>query len=246
MIVKYPRTPHLFGTVSDDKHLGKTMSELMVTDLSLIVEEKLDGTQVGIQFDSDGKMILQSRGSEITEGGHPQFNVFKKWCAVKRSVFEERLANRYLMFGEWLYAKHSIHYRALTHYFFEYDIYDKFKDEFLSLNRRMAILDGSGVESVPIVLRGPTCLLRLKHLIGPSRYRSSFHNPVTHSNYNIMEGLYLRTESDGRVTGRAKFVRPEFIDKAANDEHWSKQKMEPNVLADGVDIWGERDFCRAT
>jgi hypothetical protein len=28
-----------------------------------------------------------------------------------------------------------------------------------------------------------------------------------------MEGIYLRTEADGFVTGRAKLVRPEFVEK---------------------------------
>src|SRR5436190_17010836 len=46
--LKYPRTPHLFGSkgTDDDKHLGREESEL--ANPSLIVEEKLDGTNVGI------------------------------------------------------------------------------------------------------------------------------------------------------------------------------------------------------
>ena len=39
--------------------------------------EKLDGTNVGIHFTSLGRMILQCRGHEITEGMHPQFDLFK-------------------------------------------------------------------------------------------------------------------------------------------------------------------------
>src|SRR5206468_4684158 len=48
--VKYPRTPHLFGSkgTDDDKHLGREESEAFIKDASLIVEEKLDGTNVGI------------------------------------------------------------------------------------------------------------------------------------------------------------------------------------------------------
>jgi hypothetical protein len=48
--VKYPRTPHLFGSkgTDDDKHLGPEESKAFIADSSLIVEEKLDGTNVGI------------------------------------------------------------------------------------------------------------------------------------------------------------------------------------------------------
>ena len=65
--VKYPRTPHLFGSrgTSDDKHLGERESTQFLDDESLIVEEKIDGTDVGIRF-ADG----QCRGHLITEGMH--------------------------------------------------------------------------------------------------------------------------------------------------------------------------------
>ena len=50
--IKYPRTPHLFGSTGtdDDRHLGRTESEAFIADSSLIVEQKLDGTNVGIRL----------------------------------------------------------------------------------------------------------------------------------------------------------------------------------------------------
>lgn len=41
--IKYPRTPHLFGSkgTDDDKHLGEVESMNVLSDDSLIVEEKL-------------------------------------------------------------------------------------------------------------------------------------------------------------------------------------------------------------
>ena len=48
---------------------------------------------------------------------------------------------------------------------------------------------------------------QLYALIGPSRFDSVFENPLTGRRDNLMEGLYLRTEAVGRVTGRAKIVR---------------------------------------
>ena len=68
--IKYPRTPHLFGSkgTDDDKHLSRQEFEGLIADPSLIVEEKIDGTNVGIHFTSGGRMVLQCRGREITEG----------------------------------------------------------------------------------------------------------------------------------------------------------------------------------
>jgi hypothetical protein len=52
-----------------------------------------------------------------------------------------------------------------------------------------------------------------------------------------MEGLYLRTEADDKVSGRAKFVRPEFVEKVKQSTHWQHQAMVPNLLKEGADIW---------
>jgi hypothetical protein len=236
---KYPRTPHLFGSrgADDDKHLGQTESLRMLADSSLIVEEKLDGTNVGIHFTSDGRLVLQCRGHEITPGMHPQYDLFKQWTMGKRPMLELMLEDRMLLFGEWLYARHSVHYRRLPHYFFEFDIYDKQKELFLDLGSRLAMLEGTGLPTVPVVDRGAMSAQELQRLIGPSRFDSAFENPLTGRTDNLMEGLYLRTEADGRVTGRAKFVRPEFVERVKLSEHWQHEALVPNLLMEGAELW---------
>ncbi len=237
--VKYPRTPHLFGSkgTDDDKYMNEADSRRFIADESLIVEEKIDGTNAGIHFTSGGQMVLQCRGHLITEGMHPQYDLFKQWTMVKRSVLEERLESRFILFGEWMYARHSLHYRKLPHYFFEFDVYDKEDEAFLSLERRLALLDGTGIQTVPVVHTGAVTRDQLGKLIGPSRFDSQFENPVTKRVDYLMEGLYLRTEAAGAVTGRAKFVRHEFVEKVKQSEHWQHQAMVPNLLKDGADIW---------
>ena len=237
--VKYPRTPHLFGSkgTDDDKHLSEAESNRFIADDSLIAEEKLDGTNVGIHFSNEGEMVLQCRGHLITQGMHPQYDLFKQWATVKRYVLEERLGTRFILFGEWLYARHSIHYRQLSHYFFEFDVYDKEAEGFLDLERRLSLFDGAGIETVPVLHSGALKRSELEALIGSSRFDSQFENPATKRTDNLMEGLYLRTEADGIVTGRAKFVRFEFVEKIKQSTHWQHQTMVPNELADGVDIW---------
>lgn len=237
--VKYPRTPHLFGSkgTDDDKHLGQRESEEFVRDPSLLVEEKVDGTNVGIHFTSSGRMVLQCRGHEIGEGMHPQYDLFKQWVAVKRPVLETMLERRYILFGEWLYARHTIHYRNLPHYFFEFDIYDKEEEAFLDWETRMILLNDTGIETVPIVHRGASTQEKLLKLIGPSAFDAAFENPLTGKVDHRMEGLYLRIEKEGRAIGRAKIVRPEFVEKIKQSEHWQHQKMIPNELAEGANIW---------
>jgi hypothetical protein len=193
---------------------------------------------VGIHFTSAGRLVLQCRGHEITEGMHPQYDLFKQWTSVKRPVLEAMLGSRFILYGEWMYAKHSVHYRALPHFFFEFDLYDKDAARFLDLVTRLRMLDGTGLHTVPVLHRGPATADTLRALIGPSAFDSAFDNPATGITDHLMEGLYARTEAGGFVTGRAKMVRPEFVEKVKQSEHWQHQAMVPNQLAVGVDIWG--------
>jgi len=236
--VKYPRTPHLFGSrgTSDDKHLGERESMQFLDDDSLIIEEKIDGTNVGIHF-SDGQLMLQCRGHLISEGMHCQYDLFKQWTVVKQNLLQERLGEQFILYGEWMYAKHSIYYCELPHYFFEFDIYDKQAGNFLTSEKRMALLDGSKIEAVPILHRGKMERSDLEGLIQSSAFGAEFDNPMTGRKDDLSEGLYLRTESETRVTGRAKLVRPEFVEKIKQSVHWQQQIMTPNKLAGNVDIW---------
>ncbi|QDV52263.1 RNA ligase family protein [Gimesia fumaroli] len=237
--VKYPRTPHLFGSTgtADDKRLGAQESERFIADPSLIVEEKIDGTNVGLHFSQSGELVLQCRGHLINEGMHPQYDLFKQWAVVKRSDLERMLEDRFILFGEWVYARHSIHYRSLPHYFFEFDIYDKIQQVFLSLPRRLELLAGTGIETVPVIHQGAITRKTLETLIGDSAFDSAFENPMTNRTDSLMEGVYLRTETTKAVTGRAKFVRPEFVEKIKQSSHWQHQVMVPNLLSQQADIW---------
>jgi hypothetical protein len=208
-----------------------------IADSSLIVEEKLDGTNVGIHFTTAGRIVLQCRGHEITTGMHAQYDLFKQWTMGKRPILETMLGDRFILFGEWLYARHSVHYRRLPHFFFEFDIYDKQEGRFLDLAARLALLENTGILTVPIIHRGHATQEELRGLIGPSAFDSAFDNPLTGRTDNLMEGIYLRTEAEGQVTGRAKLVRPEFVEKIKQSEHWQHQAMVPNLLAEGVEIW---------
>lgn len=237
--VKYPRTPHLFGSkgTDDDKHLGDRESAELLADPSLIIEEKIDGTNVGIHFTDAREMMLQCRGHLITDGMHPQYDLFKQWAAVKRPELERLLEDRFILFGEWVYATHSVHYRQLSHYFFEFDIFAKEQDSFLTLKERMSMLTGSGIHTVPVIHRGAISRKELTLLIGPSAFDSQFENPLTNRIDHLMEGLYLRTESAEHVTRRAKLVRPEFVEKIKQSDHWQQRPLIPNQLRAGADIW---------
>ncbi|MNR52144.1 hypothetical protein D3C85_1719310 [compost metagenome] len=55
---------------------------------------------------------------------------------------------------------------------------------------------------------------------------------------DLAEGLYLKAESGGQVTGRYKWVRPDFVQTILDSgSHHSRRPVLPNQLAPGVDLY---------
>ena len=141
-LYKYPRTYHLDGSgIQRDDEDFSVISVANLAGRYVVVEEKMDGANSAMSFDSDGHLLLQSRGHYLTGGPREkQFYLFKAWTYSYVSQLWEVLKDRYILYGEWLYAKHTVFYTDLPHYFLEFDIYDKDRDVFLSTERRKAFL----------------------------------------------------------------------------------------------------------
>jgi len=120
---KYPRTPHLSGSrlQPGDEDLPVIPRERLA-DLQprgrFVVEEKEDGSNAGLGFTAGSRLVLQSR-SHVLRGGPRErlWDLFKAWAAWWREQLWAALGSRYLVYGEWLYAKHTIFYDDLPHYF---------------------------------------------------------------------------------------------------------------------------------
>lgn len=262
-IYKYPRTRHLEGSrkQSGDEDLDcAAWSE--ITGKYLVLEEKVDGANCGISFGSDGKMYLQSRGHFLNGGyGERQFDLFKRWAGCFEDRLRQLLGDRYVMYGEWLYAKHTVFYDRLPHYFMEFDIFDKKEQRFYSTRRRQAFLKGVPfVHSVRVLTQG----LAQEHFrtsddiakwIGPSFFISDHpeqrfsaqcrKNGVSEAQAfcqtdltGIMEGIYIKVEDGDYVTDRLKYVRSSFLNTILDSEsHWVNRPIVANRLADGVDLF---------
>ena len=250
-LYKYPRTRHLEGSrkQTGDEDLNYVRFE-DIRGKYLVLEEKIDGANCGISFGSDGKMYLQSRGHFLNGGyGEKQFDLFKRWAGGYQSQLWDILGDRYIMYGEWMYAKHSVYYDALPHYFLEFDIWDREKECFLDTPSRRILTAQMPVASVPVLKEGVfSSKKELLDLIGPSLYIRPGHMTRLREyceregldgerqcqetdGSGMMEGLYLKVEEDGCVTERLKYVRASFIQCImASDSHWLDRPIVPNQL----------------
>jgi hypothetical protein len=257
-IYKYPRTHHLEGSrfQPGDEELA-CVPFRQIAGRFIVVEEKLDGANAGISFDGAGRLFLQSRGHFLDGGARErQFALLKTWANIQQQTLWELLGDRYVLYGEWLFAKHTIFYDALPHYFFEFDVLEVSTGEFLSTARRQELLTGAPLVSVPVLWSGAaTSLDELQSLVAPSLYKSDEwqtrlreacdeHNQrhelvqqQTDSS-DLAEGLYIKVEADGRVIERYKFVRAGFLQAVADSGgHWMDRPLLPNQLRAGCDLF---------
>ena len=230
-IHKFPRTRHLFniGSASrDDLILSSSDAKafLQSTDPSttVVVEEKVDGANLGISLDSCGALQVQNRSHYVNSKSHAQFKKLDKWLEDHyedlSTVLDAKSGQpgRWILYGEWLFAKHSIHYSNLPDLFLAFDLLDTKTGSFLSreaLSERLRCTKLHQVKDIEVEKPDEQSLLDIV------RTRQSIYYE------GVVEGVYLRRQKDGKTIDRAKIVRSDFI---AGDEHWNRRGVTPNIV----------------
>lgn len=245
-------SPHIEGSrlQPGDEDLAQ-IPFTAIRDRHIVIEEKCDGANSAISFDGEGQLLLQSRGHYLTGGYRERhYNLMKKWATAHRDSFYRLLGKRYILYGEWVYAKHTVFYDALPHYFLEFDILDRETGVFLDTPTRREMLAGLPVVSVPVLGSGSYHRKEeMLKLLGKSRFitenqRRNLWEAAAELGLDpekscadtdlsgMMEGLYIKVEEEGQVTDRMKFVRAAFLQCVDfSDTHWIDRPILPNWLA---------------
>ena len=260
-LIKYPRTQHIKGSrFQHGDHDLEAVDWHELRGKNLVVEEKMDGSNVGVSFLENGQMMLQSRGHYLRGGPREKhFAQFKQWASAKQEELFCVLGSRYVMYGEWLHAKHTMYYDAFPHFFMEFDVLDT-KDNsnvFLSTGERNSLFSviSNVIFPVKVLAEGKFDELDdLEKLVVKSHFvsvdnnermnnlknaaRSAGTDPADVQKHtdpsNLMEGLYVKWEEDGLVKGRYKFVRESFTSSILDQEtHWQDRPLVFNKLKVG-------------
>lgn len=188
-----------------------------------IVEEKVDGANIGLSTAGDGSIRVQSRGQYVDPAhAHPQFRPLQGWLRARGDALADALFPDLILFGEWCYAVHSVVYDRLPDWFLGFDVYDRSVTAFWDTGRRNDWLAALGLSAVPRLAAGRFDLSELAALLDSSSKLGS--EPI--------EGIIVRQQRAGSTTARAKLVRPEFAQ--AIEEHWSRGPLRLNELRKGA------------
>ncbi len=216
---KFPSTPHFLWLGIDpprgDKVLAREDVEGFLSK-PVIVEEKIDGANLGISLSKEGELRFQNRGQYLEEPFSGQFSRISGWLNSRGHDFLNLLSNDLIIFGEWCAAKHSISYTELPDWFLVFDVYDQKFGKFWSVKERNYLAEFFGFSTVPMLIN--------EEVVNLKRLKSILETTLSKFGKGPLEGIVLRREVDDFLEKRAKIVRSGFVREIG--EHWKRKKIE--------------------
>ncbi|KAG0609238.1 hypothetical protein M758_8G169100 [Ceratodon purpureus] len=224
-LIKFPRTQHLInlGAATNDDILSSFVSSTG----PVVIEEKIDGANMGISLDWNGNLVVQNRSHTVNSRSHTQFRRLDAWLQAHSHDLHAILhqdasfPERHILYGEWVVATHSIAYSNLPDVFLAFDFYDRVTDTFISREALSRLLHGTSIQQVPLICSLPDGVSRKDLIPHMSRTSAFYDGPI--------EGVYVRFEDPGRMltVDRGKVVRADFL---SGNEHWSKGIIHLNAI----------------
>ena len=220
-IHKFPRTQHIInigGATVDDRILDKKDYDTFMTDDDVFIAEKVDGAQMGFSINEDFKIVAQNRSHFVNSKSHSQFEKLDKWIMDHSNSLYEILDKDTILFGEWMYATHSINYNNLPDYFLAFDLYNKKKKLFYNRDILVEKLKDTNIHFVREMYRGK--VKDNNQLLKMIDQKSIYSD-------GKVEGIYLKIFEGDYIKNRCKLVRNDFI---CGNDHWTKGGIKINKL----------------
>jgi ATP-dependent RNA circularization protein (DNA/RNA ligase family) len=217
---RFPHTPHLAwlgnGLPRDDKVLGDAEVRALLGG-RVLVEEKLDGANIGLSLDEHGEIHVQNRGQYLEQPYLGQFSRLAAWLGQHGEALQAHITADLIVFGEWCAARHTLAYGGLPDWFLLFDVYSRADKRFWSTARRDSLASAIGLSVVPRVFEGVLSRNGAKDLL--MRTTSAF-------GADRVEGIVIRREGTHWCESRAKLIRADFTQ--AIGDHWRTRRIEWN------------------
>lgn len=231
--IKYPSTGHLPLSPEWDGSREDFKDVDIFEDIPLIITIKMDGGNAMLTTEKrEGGLYPVVTARNAKHANHQSFDYLK-------SMYSELFYNvptNIQIFGEWLYAKHSIHYGCdcnppcedigppLKAYFQVFGVFDKDYNVWLSWPKVEEWAERLGFPTVPVIDE--------KVISNDGK----FYEYINRTGKSIIEkgheGLVIRSKYPFHFSQFealvAKYVREGHVDPDA--EHWKKRKITENNL----------------
>lgn len=212
---KYNRTYHLpwsEGATNDDK-IAKDLNILLTNDV--VITEKMDGSNTSLEL--PGCFARTHSGSPT----HASFDGLKAFHATVKNKLPEGVQ----LFGEWLFAKHSISYDKLPNYFLLFNVRSLFDNIWHSWDEVKLWAEEINVPTVPVLFEGR--LSTEKEL--KSKIEELVNQPSACG--GVREGVVVRIQEGFTDSAFSqcvmKWVRKDHVQTS---DHWKNQIIIKNKL----------------
>ncbi len=204
----YWRIPHFNKEISNMTHDDIELESPIDFPLECFVQEKVDGANMGISW-QDGP-ILRNRNHILKKGyiekntpAKLQFRPAWNWLHKHEGeikMISDLCYSPITIYGEWMFAKHSIYYDRLPDLFLAYDIWSVEDREFFSPDIVSELLDKT---SISYIRSKKIILNSIKEVISLSEIESDYRD-------GTREGIVIKT-SNGRFVDKCfKVVNKQF------------------------------------
>lgn len=213
-IKAYGSIGHLPGSkLGDGDHKISNGQAIIATEKvrdkhdTIIVQEKLDGSNVAVVKINNEIIPIIRAGWTITNESRFQHKVFANWVYINQKRFYELLENNERLCGEWLLQAHGTRYNLPHEPFVGFDIIlgheRKLYEELIYRTRKYDFVTPS-----------------LLNIGSPISIESAMklQNPKIHGSIDPIEGAVWRVERKNSVDFLTKYVNPQYIPGKYFDE----------------------------
>jgi hypothetical protein len=224
----YGSIPHLIGSRRGTGDHGVEQGQHVICTERcrpgdrIIVQEKLDGSCVGIARIGEEIIPLIRAGYRAKDSDFVQHHIFHAWAMKRENLWKSILKDGERIVGEWLAQVHGTRY-ALGEIepFAPFDIFSGGQRvTFAEFNMKAVALSCRNI-------RPPLTIWNGSFACSVERAMDALGAVGGHRNDDPVEGAVWRVERDVKVDFLAKYVRPEKIDgehlpvKSGKAEIWN-------------------------
>lgn len=197
LVPDYPRIPHLSSEISQLTH--DDLVEGASFPIEAFVQEKVDAANAGISWDETAILrnrnhILKKGYSKIRTPAKEQFKSAWNWVHEHEfdiKEIEKRWGGKITIYGEWMWAKHSLEYNNLPDWFLAYDIWSVEDKKFISPSIAEKLFMSTNISFIPAE-------------------KKIFDSLESVKEASLVDSKYRDGKSEGIVI---KTVSGEFVDK---------------------------------
>jgi hypothetical protein len=223
VLEKYPRTPYFNFSETQDEEDGYIDTSLLLNK-PLVATLKMDGSNVTLTREK-----VAARNGQYAS--HPSFDYLKSLHAGFRNLIPPGVK----LFGEWLFARHSIVYAeklALSSYLQIFAMYDIGTELFLGWDEVTEFCSSNGFCQAVAVACGDRCAKEWALVEAISNLAKAVV-AIGH------EGLVVKNafpfHFSQHADNVAKIVRPNHVQTTS---HWSQMAIVKNEVAKNNKYWG--------